>query len=104
MKWRDIGRALRVSSDVLDEIYADHYLRDDSQRMERVPVEWLHSGKATDHQLMRALEDKSVRCHDIAMEICSSQRLREKSRQVTHPLSEFREETKKDAQGVVGDV
>ena len=71
VKWRDIGRALRVSSDVLDEIDVDRYLRDDGQRVERVLVEWLHTGKATVHQLLRALEDKSVRRHDIAMEIRS---------------------------------
>ena len=71
VKWRDIGRALRVSSDVLDEVIVDQYLRDDGQRMERVLVEWLHTGKATVHQLLRAFEDKSVRRHDIAMEIRS---------------------------------
>ena len=71
VQWRDIGRALRVPSDVLSEIEKDLYHRNDSQRMERVLVEWLHTGKATMHQLLRVLKDKSVRRYDIAMEICS---------------------------------
>ena len=71
VKWKDIGRALRVPLDVLNEIERDLYHRNDGQRMERVLVEWLHTGKATIHQLLRALKDKSVRRHDISMEICS---------------------------------
>ena len=71
VKWRHIGRALKVSSDVLDEIDEDLHLRDDGQRMERVLVEWLHTGKATIHHLLIALEDKSVRRNDITMEIRS---------------------------------
>ena len=69
--WRDIGRALRVSSDVMNEIGVDHCLQNDGQRMERVLVEWLHSGKATVHQLLRALEERSVRHYDIAKNIRS---------------------------------
>ena len=71
VKWKDIGRALRVPLDVLNEIERDLYHRNDGQRMERVLVEWLHTGKGTIHQLLRALKDKSVRRHDISMVICS---------------------------------
>ena len=71
MEWKDIGRALGVPLHVLNEIERDLHHRNDGQRMERVLVEWLHTGKATIHQLLRALKDKSVRRHDICMKVCS---------------------------------
>ena len=63
--WKEIGRALGISDDTISTI---HYT-DDGECLHKVLSEWIHSGKATIHDLLQALADKTVERNDIKNEI-----------------------------------
>ena len=63
-QWRAIGRVLGLSD------YTIHH-QDDGECLHEVLSIWMHSGGATIHDLLDALEDITVARHDIAHKIRS---------------------------------
>ena len=65
-KWPVIGRALSGISE--GTMLAIHD-KDDGECLNEVLSEWIHTGKATIRDLLRALADKTVKRNDITNEI-----------------------------------
>lgn len=65
-KWKDIGRALDLTDDHVKTL--DHG-PDDKECLHRALSAWIHTGKATVYDLLKALEDPTVERRDIANQI-----------------------------------
>lgn len=64
-QWREIGQALpHISEGMLSRIRGE-----DAYCLNKMLSIWMHSGQATLDQLLKALEDPSVRRGDIVAEI-----------------------------------
>ena len=66
-QWKAIGRALGLTDGTIDSIHD----QDDGECLHKVLSKWMHSGGATIHGLLDALEDITVARHDIAHKIRS---------------------------------
>ena len=66
-QWKAIGRALGLTEGTIDSIHH----QDDGECLHKVLSKWMHSGGATIHGLLGALEDITVARHDIAHKIRS---------------------------------
>lgn len=66
-KWRDIGCKLGLKAGDIDSIH-DH---EDGECLHIVLSHWMHTGRATIHELLKALESKIIDCSDIVREIVS---------------------------------
>ena len=59
--WKEIGRALGISNDIVCTIHCT----DDGECLHTVLSKWIHSGKATISDLLLALADETVERNDI---------------------------------------
>ena len=66
-QWKAIGRALGLTDGTIDSIHD----QDDGECLHKVLSKWMHSGGATIHGLLDALEDITVDRRDIAHKIRS---------------------------------
>ena len=66
-QWKAISRAIGLTEDTIDSIHD----QDDGECLHKVLSVWMHSGGATIHGLLDALEDITVARHDIAHNIRS---------------------------------
>ena len=64
-QWKDVGRSLGMNDGTICSIHDS----DDGECLHKVLSLWIHSGKATIYDFLKALEDKTVGRHDIAHEI-----------------------------------
>lgn len=68
-QWRDTGRALNLTEGTISAVHEP----DDGESLTVVIKLWMHSGKATTHTLLKALEDNSVARCDIANKLRKQQ-------------------------------
>ena len=66
--WNEIGQALDITPGTLTSI-GRQYRGNDNESLNEMLTKWMHGGKATMNQLLEALEDPSVKRHDIVLEI-----------------------------------
>ena len=66
-QWKAISRAIGLTEDTIDSIHD----QDDGECLHKVLSVWMHSGGATIHGLLDALEDVTVDRRDIADKIRS---------------------------------
>ena len=64
--WFPLGQALGIPPGTLQSIKFDKELHGDNDRLNEVLSTWMHSGKATIDQLLKALVDPCVGHGDIA--------------------------------------
>lgn len=67
-QWRDIGQALRIPNGTLTTFHGE-----DNECLNMVLTSWMHTGKATIHQLLEALESDIVGRGDIVTQLRSRQ-------------------------------
>ena len=67
--WRALAGALGVPHDTVEEIRQDPQCKSDGDRLEKVLTEWMRGGSSTIHDLLTALNNRTVNCGHVSRQL-----------------------------------